>query len=165
MNRLSWRKGFTAMLRVSRAAAPLVLIVVFLAHAGVCRGQMPGPALDPSICSSMQKAIEDMIAISRSNSLTDEQKVDALMKSWEQSWNSVQGQGETSPEVAGLLKELSQSMARLMAKVLAAAHAPRKPVSPETERELDALKKQTMPFLALMKLLCPNLVIPEIVTK
>jgi len=152
------------MLCSPRAVALLALVTLVWWH-DVGRSQTPAPTIDPSVCAGLQQAMNDMVAVSLSDSLTDEQKIEALAKAWNKAWRGLQSQGETTADAAAVLKGLGQAMAQLMAKALSASQSPRDPVSPQLERELNELKQRTMPFVALMKLICPDLVLPEILTK
>ncbi|MBI5570634.1 MAG: hypothetical protein HY914_11880 [Desulfomonile tiedjei] len=122
--------------------------------------QLPSDA-----CQQLQSKINEMLAISDSTSLTDAAKVAELRKAWAETWKSMQETGKDDSEINDMVKEFSQTLNRLIAMAVASASSGNQEVSEDAKRALVDLKKQIKPYMSFMKMLCPRLVVPEVLTK
>lgn len=146
------------------AVMTLVVLLIFPSwDAGVA--QAPGTKISPEICMGVQKQIDRIVAISESTSLSDDEKIEKLTKSWSESWAAILGSAKQDPQVAAMMKVLGTSMTQLQAQTDAAGRSGEKNVSSTAKAELDKIRQQIKPYMAFMKLMCPNLVTPDVMSK
>ncbi|MFZ5866963.1 MAG: hypothetical protein ACOYXY_13855 [Thermodesulfobacteriota bacterium] len=127
--------------------------------------QIQGLTIDPAVCSQLQGRLDEIVAISRSETMSDQEKVARLSESWKQSMTEMlRGAGQDS-EMAKVIKDLIESIAQTLVKGKSSAQSPKGDTGAEAARDLRVLMERTKPYVAIMQLLCPDLKVPEAVTK
>ncbi|MEW6530532.1 MAG: hypothetical protein AB1473_06835 [Thermodesulfobacteriota bacterium] len=146
----------------------VVISVGLLALSGTlapCFAQIQGLTIDPAVCSQLQGRLDEIVAISRSETMSDQEKVARLSESWKQSMTEMlKGAGQDS-EMAKVIKDLIESIAQTLVKAKSSAQSPKGDTGAEAARDLRVLMERTKPYVAIMQLLCPDLKVPEAVTK
>lgn len=145
----------------------LALAIVAVAVEGrLCRAQeVTVPRLDTSVCDKVQSQVNEIVAISESSSMTDAEKVRALSQAWKQSWNTMFERSQNDPEMAKMVKELGNTIRRVIEQGMNSPGSGNREVSDQTKQSLAALRNQIRPYLSIMKMLCPNLVMPPMVER
>jgi hypothetical protein len=123
------------------------------------------PKLDPSICKQVQTQIDDLVSISQSQAMSREEKIDALSKSWAKSLSTMQDNAKRDDEMAKMVKELSESVGKVLGLALNSPGAKQDQVSPDAHQAMDNLNEQIKPYLSFMKILCPDLIMPKVMAK
>lgn len=116
------------------------------------------------VCESIQKQINQLQEISKSTSLTDEEKMSQLAKSWADSLAAMKQFSENDNDNAKLVSELVTPVAAMLASALKTASSDGT-VSPDTKQSLDKIGELIRPYVGIMKMICPNLALPESVPK
>ncbi|MBM4328030.1 MAG: hypothetical protein FJ118_12810 [Deltaproteobacteria bacterium] len=130
-----------------------------------CVAQIQGLTIDPAVCSQLQSRIDEIVSISRSETMSDREKVARLSESWSQSIAEMLKGGEQDPEMAKVIKDLIESIAQTLGKAKSTAGSPKGDSGAEAARDLRVLVERTKPYVAIMQLLCPDLKVPDAVTK
>ena len=146
---------FTALLlaaAISIAAAP-------------ASAQQNVPTMSPDLCANVQAQVDQVVALGADPSLSDEEKIARLSKSWAGSFQSLLKSSKKDADVAGQVKSMANPVQQMIAQALSGARSGEKNAAPEMESRLRQLKQQVEPFMALMKVLCPNLKLPAAVNK
>jgi hypothetical protein len=146
--------------------------VALLAVASICfadddpipqRGDIQPIAADK--CAEIQGQIDEIVAIGESTSLSDQEKLDQLSASWSKSLANLFKASAEDPEAVKMAQEMADSFNALLASANASASPGDKNIAPNVARDLEVMKKRTKPYIAVMKLLCPDIVMPKTVEK
>lgn len=127
--------------------------------------EVPVPKLERSVCKNIQTQVDELVAVSTDTSLSDEQKVDRLSKSWVQSLSGMQERAKNDDEMSKMVAQLGQSVAKVLALAMTPGASGSKPVSGDAKMALKDLTDQVKPYFSFMKLLCPELVVPPVMTQ
>ena len=146
----------------------LITLVGLLAVSGGLESslaQIQGLTIDPAVCSQLQSRLDEIVAISRSETMSDQEKVDRLSESWKQSMTEMlKGAGQDS-EMAKVIKDLIESIAQTLVNAKSSTQSPKGDTGAEAARDLRVFMERTKPYIAIMQLLCPDLKVPDAVTK
>jgi len=144
------------------------LCVALLALASTCfAGDEPIPQpgdIQPLLaerCTAIQRQIDEIVAIGDSTSLSDQEKLDRLTASWSKSLDNLFQVSADDPDSLKIAQEMKDSFNALLAAANAPEAAGDKNVAPNVVRDLEVMKKRIKPYVATMKLLCPNIVLPK----
>ncbi len=144
--------------------------------ADVAQGQNAGPSdkeiqdmarnmgMDPKLCDGVQERINRIVAISES-SISDEEKVEKLSEAVTESIAGMQKSGSKDEEVARAANQYLGLMKGLIAAVRASAAAGDKKVSATAKEDLQKLIILTKTYVAMMKVMCPKLTLPDTMNK
>lgn len=116
-------------------------------------------------CDELQARIDKVVEVWKSTSLSDENKMSQLMDFWVQSFTAMLSATQNDPEAAKIAKDLSESIAGLLQNARAAADKSGSELSSEMQQDLDVIRNRIKPYMAVMKLACPDLRIPDVVSK
>jgi len=146
--------------------------VALLAVASICFADddpIPKPGdiqpIAAEKCAQIQRQIDEIVAIGDSTSLSDQEKLDQLSASWSKSLANLFKASSDDPEAVKMAQEMADSFNALVTAAKASGSAGDKNIAPNVARDLDVMKKRTKPYMAVMKLLCPDIVIPKTVEK
>lgn len=154
------------MKKVFHLAAVLVFATWAMASTvGVAHAQGTDKKIDPQQCEALQRQVDEIVAISESTTLTDKQKIAQLAKSLTGSLATMLNATRTDPDAAKIADEWSDTLRQLLAAAQASPTSDNKPVSPDAERGAKIVKNRIKPFIAVMQMLCPNLKVPDAVTR
>jgi len=144
--------------------------------ADVREGQNSGPSdreiqdmarsmgMDPKLCDGLQERINRIVAISES-SITDEEKVEKLSEAVAESIAGMQKSGSKDAEVAKAANQYLVLMKGLIAAVRASVGTGDKKVSASAKEDLQKLIILTKTYVAMMKIMCPKLTLPDTMNK
>ena len=160
---VAWMIFLSALLIASLGA--------FIAHA-----QKAGPSdqevqdmardmgMDPRLCDDLQNRINQIVAIYES-SLSDDEKMASLTEAVAQSVAEMQQAGSKDPEVATAGNQYVLLIQGLLAAARTSASGDDKKVSDAVKDDLQKLKIMTKDYVQMMKLMCPKLALPDVMTK
>ena len=165
MKRISfvWTIFLSALLITSLGA--------FIAHA-----QNTGPSdqevqdmardmgMDPRQCDDVQNRINQIVAIYESP-LSDDEKMAKLTEAVAQSVAEMQQAASKDPEVAAAGSQYVLLIQELLAAARKSASGDDKKVSDAVKDDLQKLKIMTKDYVQMMKLMCPKLALPDVMTK
>jgi hypothetical protein len=143
----------------------MVSIFVVTHVCAIAFAQGGDPKLDPQQCADLQRQIDGIISIAESTALTNEEKMAQLLKSVTDSLGTMTSAAVKDPEVAKIAQEWAITLTQLLSTAGASSGSGDKSVPPDARLGLDIVKNWIRPYLAMMNLLCPSLVIPETVTR
>lgn len=155
------------MKRILLSMALMALTVLFLGSGLGARAAdtIAPPTLKPSACQKIQQQVDDVVKISESQSISNEEKVAMLSKSWAESIAAMQDKAKNDDEMAKMVGDLSKAMQQVLALALVPGAQGDKDVSAGAAAALGDVKQQIKPYVAFMKMLCPNLILPPQVAK
>lgn len=116
--------------------------------------------LDRAVCDSVQSQIDEVVSLSKSTSLTPKEKMERLTRVWTDAAIKMQ---ESAPDkdAAALASQLIGAMSKVVNQAAASAKAGETEASQGLKRDFDDMKKQTKTLTEFMKLLCPDIKLPE----
>lgn len=138
-------------------------LIAFLVCADVSRAQDPEVGLDQAKCAELQSRIDAVMEVSNSTTMSDSDKVAALAKVWGQALTTMLKSTANDPDAAKIAREMADSVKRVITSAGQSSGSPGDAVSSDAKRGADILKSRLRPYLAVMKLMCPDLVIPNVV--
>ncbi len=141
-------------------AALLVGILAVATGPDMSTAQVPEPKADPRICEGIQNQIDHIVSLSNSPTVSDQEKVAKLKEIWSQSWEEIQKFAQDDPDLTGQLKQLRDLIAVLLFEVADPSGAGRKEVSSQAKLALAQVKDRIKPYMAAMKMMCPQLKLP-----
>jgi hypothetical protein len=163
------RTSFMWMLFLS--ALLITSLGAFIAHAqktGVSDQEMQdmarGMGMDPGQCEGLQNRINQIVAIYESP-LSDDEKMAQLTEILAQSVAEMQQAGSKDPEVATAGNQYVLLIQELLAAARKSAAGGDKKVSDAVKDDLQKLKIMTKDYMQMMKLMCPKLALPDVMTK
>jgi hypothetical protein len=152
-----------------------VLLITSLG-ASIAQAQKAGPSdkevqdlardmgMDPRQCDDVQNRINQVVAIYESP-LSDDEKMARLTEAVAQSMAEMQQAGSKDPEVATAGNQYVLLIQELLAAARKSASGDDKKVSDAVKDDLQKLKIMTKDYVQMMKLMCPKLVLPDVMTK
>jgi len=140
-------------------------IAVFFCFGTSAAQDIPVPKLKASACQKIQEQVNEVVKVSQSSSLTDEQKVAHLSKSWAESVSAMQDKAKNDTEMGKMVSELSKTMGQVLALALVPSAQGSQDASADAQNALKDVKDQVKPYVSFMKLLCPDLILPPEVSK
>ena len=144
--------------------------------ADVPQGQNSGPSdqetqdmarsmgMDPKLCDGLQERINRIVAISQA-SITDEEKVEKLSEAVAESIAGMEKSSSKDDEVAKAANQYLVLMKGLIAAARASAGTDDKKVSATAKEDLQKLIIMTKTYVAMMKVMCPKLTLPDTMNK
>jgi hypothetical protein len=120
--------------------------------------------MDPRQCDDVQNRINQVVAIYES-ALSDDEKMARLTEAVAQSMAEMQQAGSKDPEVATAGNQYVLLIQELLAAARKSASGDDKKVSDAVKDDLQKLKIMTKDYVQMMKLMCPKLVLPDVMTK
>jgi hypothetical protein len=120
--------------------------------------------MDPRQCDDVQNRINQVVAIYESP-LSDDEKMARLTEAVAQSMAEMQHAGSKDPEVATAGNQYVLLIQELLAAARKSASGDDKKVSDAVKDDLQKLKIMTKDYVQMMKLMCPKLVLPDVMTK
>jgi len=116
-------------------------------------------------CDELQARIDKVVEVWKNTSLSDDKKITQLMEFWVQSFAAMLSSTQNDPDAAKIAKDMGESIAGLLQHAKAEGAKSDAEVSPEVQQDLDLIRNRIKPYMAVMKLACPDLRIPDAVTK
>lgn len=144
----------------------LVLLVMTLALSvplmswDAAWAQAERPRIDPRKCSELQRQMDEIVAISRSTTMSEKEKMTKLTTSLAQSLKTMISSTAKDPDAAKIAREWKETLMGIMSSADVSGRAQGKDVPADAKRGVDIIRKRIQPYIAVMKLLCPNLVVP-----
>jgi DNA repair ATPase RecN len=120
--------------------------------------------MDPRSCDDIQNRINRVAAIAES-SLSDDEKVSRLSEALAESIAGMQKAGQKDDEVAKAVNQYLVLIQDLLSTARASATGDDKKVSAAVKNDLQRLTILTKNYVAMMKLMCPRLALPEAMNK
>ena len=170
------KKKFSVWMILLLAAIVCCGIIVPQAQAADVKGRNTGPSdqeiqdmartmgMDPKLCEDLQERINKIVAISDS-SLTDQEKVDKLSETVAESMAGMQTAGSKDAEVANAANQYLVLMKDIMSAARSSAAKGDSKVSAATKEDLQKLLTITKTYMAMMKIMCPKLALPDTMNK
>jgi hypothetical protein len=170
------KKRFGVWMTLLLAAIVCCGILVSKAQTADIKGQNTGPSdqeiqdmartmgMDPKLCEDLQERINKIVAISDS-SLTDQEKVDKLSETVAESIAGMQTAGSKDAEVANAANQYLVLMKDIMSAARSSAAKGDSKVSAATKEDLQKLLVITKTYMAMMKIMCPKLALPDTMNK
>lgn len=148
----------------------LYLKVIFLVGimticaVGTCFAQSPERSFPAEKCGELQRQIDQIVEIWQSSSMSDKEKVAQLTASLTQSMASLL-KPSSDPEAAKVSKDMFDSIKSLLSASGAQGATQDKQVSENAAKDLEIIRQRTKPYIAVMQMFCPDLKVPNLVTK
>ena len=120
--------------------------------------------MDPKLCEGLQERINRIVAISES-SISDEEKLEKLSEAVSESILGMEKSGSKDAEVANAAKQYLVLIKGLLATARASTAADNKEVSGKAREDLQKLIILTKTYVAMMKVMCPKLKVPDAINK
>ncbi|MCA1961926.1 MAG: hypothetical protein LDL33_14170 [Desulfomonile sp.] len=141
--------------------ALLMMLCIISGPAKSVQAQTDKIIMDPRKCVELQKQIDDVVAISESTTLSEQEKLNRLGAVVTQSLFGMLGAAKDLPDAAPILKEWNEMLTRLLATAGASSASADRELSPDAQTGLDVAKNRVKPYLDVMKLICPDLQVPK----
>jgi hypothetical protein len=125
---------------------------------------LPGKGLDPSVCAALQNQIDHVLNIAGS-SQTDAEKVGQLSQLLAQSMAAMSKTSDTDPDTDRIVKQYKFFIQGILTAALAAGGSDEKSVSAPAKDELQKLKTLTSNYVAMARILCPDVKLPDVMNK
>jgi len=170
------KKKFSVWMTLLLAAILCCGIIVPKAQTADVKGQNTGPSdqeiqdmarsmgMDPKLCEDLQERVNKIVAISDS-SLTDQEKVDKLSETVAESIAGMQTAGSKDAEVANAANQYLVLMKDIMTAARSSAAKGDNKVLASTKEDLQKLLLITKTYMAMMKIMCPKLTLPDTMNK
>ena len=170
------KKKFSVWMILLLAAIVCCGIIVPKAQTADTKNQNTGPSdqeiqdmartmgMDPKLCEDLQERINKIVAISDS-SLTDQEKIDKLSETVAESMAGMQTAGSKDAEVANAANQYLVLMKDIMTAARSSAAKGDNKISASTKEDLQKLLTITKTYMAMMKIMCPKLALPETMNK
>jgi hypothetical protein len=137
-----------------------VVVIALGVAAHLSAAQAPDPKTAQRICEAVQNQIDQIRSIADSTAVSDEEKVAKLKEIWMQSWQEIQNFAQDDPDMSAQLKQLSGLIAALLFEADDPRNAGKKDVSDQAKAALAQIKERIKPYMTVMKMMCPQLVLP-----
>jgi hypothetical protein len=157
--------GGTMQKSFSVAFSLVLCVVPVLFPNGTATAQISGTEGNPAMCTQLQDQIDEIVSISRSDKLSDTEKIKKLVDSWVKSLSQIQDASQRDPEVGKIAKDYVDSITKLLLEAHIISITGDKNVTPDVKNELDLLRERIRPYISTLKLKCPDLQLPAIGTK
>ncbi len=144
-----------------------IVLALILATApwNAANGQSTRPGIDPRKCADLQNRLDEIVAISQSSSMSEQQKMSRLSASISQSLATMINSTGNDPEAAKIAREWRETLMKVMSSADVSGRVQDTDVSADAKRGVDLIKKRIQPYIAVMKLLCPDLVVPQAINR
>lgn len=148
----------------------LYLKVIFLTGimaicaVATCFAQSPERSFPTEKCGELQRQIDRIVDIWQSSSMSDQEKVAQLTASLTQSMAALL-KPSNDPEASKVSKEMFDSIKALLSASGAPGATQDKQVSEIAAKDLEIMRQRTKPYIAVMQMFCPDLKVPNLVTK
>jgi len=139
----------------------LIMPFIISGPAELVLAQTDRMIMDPQKCVALQKQIDDVVAISESTTLSEQEKLNRLGAVVTQSLFGMLGAAKDLPDAAPILKEWNKMLTKLLATAGASSASADRELSPDAQTGVDVAKNRVKPYLDMMKLMCPGIVIPD----
>ncbi|MGO9569355.1 MAG: hypothetical protein ACLP5H_17610 [Desulfomonilaceae bacterium] len=123
-----------------------------------------GMGMDPRQCDDLQNRINRIVAIYES-SQSDNEKMASLSEAVAQSVAEMEQAASKDPEVATAGNQYIGLIQELLSAARTSASGDDKKVSDAVKDDLQKLKIMTKDYVQMMKLMCPGLTLPDVMTK
>jgi hypothetical protein len=120
--------------------------------------------MDPKQCEAIQNQVNRVTSISES-SMSDDEKVSKLSEALAESMAGMQKSAQKDPEVDKAVSQYLVLIEDLVSAARASATGEDKNVSAAVKNDLKRLTILTKNYVAMMKLMCPRLTLPESMNK
>ncbi|AFM27153.1 hypothetical protein [Desulfomonile tiedjei] len=140
------------------------LIAILSVHVSVCQAQMQPEPGQTIVCENIQKQIDSLIAVSRDPNLSDQEKISRLSKSWSDSLMAIMQFAGKDPDTVKQSTDITGPIAGMLGQALQSVK-PDGTVQDDTRHNLDKVGELIRPYLNVMKMICPKIVLPESVPK
>jgi hypothetical protein len=124
---------------------------------------LPSKGLDPSVCTELQSQIDRVMGIAGS-SQSDGEKVSQLSELLAQSMAAMSKTSGADPEIERIVKQYKFFIQGLLTAALVTG-GESKDVSAPAKDELQKLKTLTSNYVAMAKILCPDVKLPDVINK
>lgn len=150
------------MIRVCYLAVALLVIpCIVTAPCEYVYAQSDKMSMDPQKCSELQKQIDEVVAISEAAELSEQEKLNRLGGVVTQSLLGMVGAAKDLSDAAPILKEWNEMLTKLLASADASSASGNRDIPPAAQTGLDVAKNRVKPYVDMMKLMCPGLVLPQ----
>jgi hypothetical protein len=143
---------------------PAIVAFALLAPPDVA-AQSDDQKADPSKCREVQAQLDAVMAIAQSTSLSEAEKMAKLEAAIAQSFVAMQSNAKNISEAAQIAREWTDTLKQMMASAMTPGAAPSDSVPSDAKTGLDIVKNRLKPYVQVMKVMCPDLVIPDIVNR
>jgi hypothetical protein len=143
--------------------AIVAAIFVLSIHGTTLVAQTDRPGMDPQKCAALQRQMDQIVAIADSPSLSEKEKMSRLSQSLMQSMATMMSNTRNDPEAAKIAQEWRETLMKVMSSADISGRAADTNVSGDAKRGVDLVKQRIQPYIGVMKLLCPDLVVPKAV--
>ncbi len=169
-------KKFSVWMILLLAAILCCGIVISQAQTSDQKAQNTGPTdqeiqdmarsmgMDPKLCENIQERINRIVEVADS-SLTDQEKIDKLSEAISESMAGMQTAGSKDAEVASAANQYLVLMKDIMTAARSSAAKGDNKVSGSTREDLQKLLIITKTYMAMMKVMCPKLALPDSMSK
>lgn len=131
----------------------------------IANGQTAQSKIDPQQCAALQSRLDEIVAISQSTGMSEQEKMAKLSASLSQSLATMIASTSKDPEAAKIAREWRDNLMKVMSSADVSGRAQDKDVSADAKRGVDLIKQRIQPYIAVMKLICPDLVVPRAVSR
>jgi spore maturation protein SpmB len=121
--------------------------------------------MDPSVCAMLQKQMDEVTALGEASGLSDEEKIARLSSSIASSMATMLKVTKNDPDAAKIAQEWTTMLNQVLALANASPQSGTEDVAPGAKRGLDIAMNRIRPYLTVLKLMCPHLVVPDAVTR
>jgi hypothetical protein len=120
--------------------------------------------MDPAVCEVLQRRVDEVAALGESSELTDDEKIARLTASIASSLATMLNVTRNDPDAA----KIAQEWVTMLNQVLTAASptgarsdTEARDVPSGAERGMQIARNRLKPYVAVLKLMCPDLVLPS----
>lgn len=124
---------------------------------------LPGTGLDPGVCAALQNQIDNVMSIAGS-SQTEAEKIGQLSQLLAQSMAAMSKTSGADPDTDRIVKQYKFFIQSLLAAALAGG-GDDKNVSAPARDELQKFKTLTSNYVAMARILCPDVKLPDVINK
>lgn len=161
-------RHYAKQLTLNSARAVLLffvpVIAVLTVQVSICQAEVQPEPGQTIVCENIQKQIDSLIAVSRDPNLSDQEKMSRLTKSWSDSLMAIMQFAGKDADTVKQATDITGPLAGLLGQALQSAK-PDGTVQDDTLRNLDKVGELIRPYLNVMKMICPKIVLPESVPK
>jgi hypothetical protein len=140
----------------------ILVLLVATATPGWTQAGMPKPPIGPEVCEAVQAQINAIVDLGRSPNLTEEQKMEKLSASWAESMAKLRKAGERDEDAEKIAESMNATMMDLLVKGTAASDQDKKSAKGDADAALNVALERIKPYVAMMKMMCPNLKVPDL---
>jgi hypothetical protein len=117
--------------------------------------------MNPALCQGIQTQIDRVLEVAQS-AASPEDKVARLAESLAESVKQMRQSAEQDPEMGRIVKQYLSIIEGLLASARESSFGSEtKQVAPEAKEQLQKLKIMTTMYVSLVKIMCPDLKLPD----